>query len=167
LDVEDKVRAKDVRCKKISEGSSSAHVVQKNPPKSHKKKFQQELKEKSTPFKKKKEKKNYFACGNPRHYARECEEAKWKPNKKIAKIVETDARTTGYGNLLPTVLSVYHSPDWWVDTGVNIHMCADVSLFSSYQAGWTSSLLMGKGACAVVRGVGTVDLKLTSGKTCN
>ena len=40
LDVEDKARAKDVRGKKIDEGSSSAHVVQKNPPKSHKKKFQ-------------------------------------------------------------------------------------------------------------------------------
>jgi hypothetical protein len=115
LDVEDKVRAKEVRGKKIAKGSSSAHVVQKNPPKSYKKKFQPELKQKSTPFKKKKEKENYFTCGKPRHYARECEEAKWKPNKKIAKTVETDAGTTGYGNLLPTILSVYHSPDWWVD----------------------------------------------------
>ena len=44
-------------------------------------------------------------------------------------------------------------------------MCADISLFSSYQVGWTSSLLMGNGARAVVRGVGTVDLKLSSGKT--
>jgi hypothetical protein len=39
LDVEEKAKAKDVRGKKIGEGSSSAHVVQKNPPKSHKKKF--------------------------------------------------------------------------------------------------------------------------------
>ena len=44
-------------------------------------------------------------------------------------------------------------------------MCADISLFSSYQVGRTSSLLMGNGARAAVRGVGTVDLKLTSGKT--
>ena len=44
-------------------------------------------------------------------------------------------------------------------------MCADISLFSSYQVGRTSSLLMGNGARAVVRGVGTVDLKLSSGKT--
>jgi hypothetical protein len=94
----------------------------------------------------------------------ECEEAKWKPNKKTANTVKTDAGTTGYGNLLPTVLSVCHSPDWWVDTGENIHVCADISLFS-YQVGWTSSLLMGNGARAAVRGVGMVDLKLTSGKT--
>ena len=40
LDVEEKVRAKNVDGKKIIEGSSSAHVVQKNPQNSHKKKFQ-------------------------------------------------------------------------------------------------------------------------------
>jgi len=44
-------------------------------------------------------------------------------------------------------------------------VCADVSLFSSYQAGRTSSLLMENGARAAVRGVGTVNLKLTSEKT--
>jgi hypothetical protein len=30
LDVDDKARAKDVKGKKVGEGSSSAHVVQKN-----------------------------------------------------------------------------------------------------------------------------------------
>ena len=44
-------------------------------------------------------------------------------------------------------------------------MCADIFLFSSNQVGRSSSLLMGNGARVVVRGVGTVDLKLTSGKT--
>ena len=44
-------------------------------------------------------------------------------------------------------------------------MCADVSLFSSYHVGRTSFLLMENGAREAVRGVGTVDLKLTSGKT--
>jgi len=44
LDIEDKARAKDVCGKKIIEGSSSAHVVQKNPQNSHKKKLKQELK---------------------------------------------------------------------------------------------------------------------------
>ena len=81
LDVEEKARAKDVRGKKIVEGSSSAHVVQKNLPKSHKKKFQQELKQKSTTtFKKKKNKKkekgNYYTCCKPRHYAKDCEESR-------------------------------------------------------------------------------------------
>jgi hypothetical protein len=66
---------------------------------------------------------------------------------------------------LPTAFSVCHSPDWWVDTSANIHVCADVSLFSFNQVGRASSLLMGNGARATVRGVGTIDLKLTLGKT--
>jgi hypothetical protein len=113
LDVEEKARAKDVRSKKVSEGSSSAHLVQKNHSKPQKKKFPQELKQKpTTPFKKNKENDNCFTCGKTRHYARECPDAKWKPNKKTTNIVETDAGTMGYGNLLPTILSVCHSPDW-------------------------------------------------------
>ena len=39
LDVEEKARAKDVRGKKTIERGSSAHVVQKNPQHSHKKKI--------------------------------------------------------------------------------------------------------------------------------
>ena len=85
--------------------------------------------------------------------------------KKSANMIEADGGTLGYGNLLPTILSVCHTPDWWIYTGANIHVCADISLFSSYQVGRTSSLLMGNGARAAVHGVGTVDLKLTSGKT--
>jgi hypothetical protein len=44
-------------------------------------------------------------------------------------------------------------------------VCADISLFSFYQAWLASSLLMENGARVAVRGVGTVDLKFTSGKT--
>ena len=80
-------------------------------------------------------------------------------------MIEAEGETSGYGNILPTVLLDFHSPDWWVDTGANIYVCADISLFSSYQVGQTSSLLMGNGARAAVRSVGMVDLKLTSGKT--
>jgi hypothetical protein len=67
--------------------------------------------------------------------------------------------------VLPTVLSICHSPEWWIDTGANIHVCADISLFSSYQVGGAGSLLMGNGSHARVLGIGTGNLKLTSGKT--
>jgi hypothetical protein len=39
LDVEDKARAKDVKGKKVGEGNSNTHVVQKNHPKPQKNKF--------------------------------------------------------------------------------------------------------------------------------
>jgi hypothetical protein len=80
-------------------------------------------------------------------------------------VVSEGGGTMGYGNFLPTVLSVCSSPEWWIDTGANIHVCADISMFSSYQVGGTTSLLMGNGAHARVLGAGTVTLKFTSGKT--
>jgi hypothetical protein len=80
-------------------------------------------------------------------------------------VISEGGGTAGYGNFLPTVLSVYSSPEWWIDTSANIHVCADISMFSSYQAGGTTSLLMGNSAHARVLGAGTVNLKFTSGKT--
>ena len=80
-------------------------------------------------------------------------------------ISETRGGTSGYGNSLPFVLSVCLSPEWWMDSGANIHVCADVSLFTSYQAGGTGALLMGNSSYARVLGVDTVVLKFTSGKT--
>jgi hypothetical protein len=37
-------------------------------------------------------------------------------------ISKTRERTSGYGNLLPTILSVCQSPKWWADIGANIHV---------------------------------------------
>jgi hypothetical protein len=60
---------------------------------------------------------------------------------------------------------VCSSLEWWADTSANIHVCADISMFSSYQVGETTSLLMGNGAHARVLGADTVTLKFTSRKT--
>ena len=80
-------------------------------------------------------------------------------------VISEAGGTSGYGNLLPTVLSVFCSLEWWVDTGANIHVCVDASLFFSYQVGGTASLLMGSISHARVLGIGTVNLKFTSGNT--
>jgi hypothetical protein len=79
-------------------------------------------------------------------------------------VSETAEGTTGYGNLLPTVLSMCQSPERWAHTGANIHVCADISLFYSYQCKGTRALLMGNGSNACVLGVGTVIMKFTTGK---
>src|SRR6266498_1641314 len=166
LDVEEKARAKDTRGKGVI-GSSSANLVQKNnfnaQNKKKKKPPQNQTKTKQTTTFKKKKKGVCFVCESPDHFAGQCPNRK---GKKSANMVISEAGgTSGYGNSLPTVLSVCYSPEWWIDTGANIHVCADISLFSSYQDGGTSSLLMGNGSHARVLGVGTVSLKLTSGKT--
>jgi hypothetical protein len=70
--------------------------------------------------------------------------------------------TTGYGNL-PYVLLVFQSTTWWLDSGANVHVCSDTSLFSSYQITWDSSVIMRNESYASVHGVGMVPLKLTSG----
>jgi hypothetical protein len=103
-----------------------------------------------------------FTCGELGHFAKDCSKHAGRKEKKVNLVTATNA-DDGYGSL-STVLSVFQSPSWWLDTDANIHVCANVSLFSSYQLPQGSSVLMGNGSHASVRGVGTVDLKFTSGK---
>jgi hypothetical protein len=65
-------------------------------------------------------------------------------------ISETREGASGYGNLLPTVLSVCQSPK---------------CLFSSYQCKATGTLPMRNGSHVRVLGVGIIILKFTLGKT--
>ena len=91
------------------------------------------------------------------HWASACPDRKYKQEKKSANVVISKTRggTSGYGNSLPFVLSVYLSLEWWMDSVANIHVCADVSLFTSYQVGRTGAMLMGNGSLARVLGAGT------------
>ena len=88
--------------------------------------------------------------------------------KKGSKSVNvmTTSNTDGYGNLL-TVLLVFQTPCWWIDMGANVHVCSDISMFTSYQVARDSSVLMGNGSHASVHGVGTVDLSLLWGRSCS
>ena len=181
LDVEEKARAKDTRARGI-EGGSSANLVQKKNFQPHKFKNKGKFDGKAKfdgknkdvqhkNFKKKNDKKKgvCHVCGDPDHWAPSCPNRydKRHPGKggKTANVVigDTDMKDAGYG-IFPTILSVCHSPDWLIDTGANVHVCGDISMFSSYQTAGTSTVLMGNGSSASVRGVGTVNLKFTSGK---
>ena len=169
LDVEEKARKKD----NGDQGQSSANMVQgkfshgknKGKNKGNNKVF------KTTTFKKKKNNKaemNCFTCGEPGHFSKDCPERADRKGKKAnaskdVNMVTIGNTVDGYGNS-PTVLSVFLSTSWWLDTGANVHVCADSSMFSSYQVARDSSVLMGNGSHAAVHGIGTVDLKFTSGK---
>jgi hypothetical protein len=69
-----------------------------------------------------------FVCRSTDHWASACPDHKFKQEKKPAQekktanmvVSETAEGTSGYGNLLPTVLSVCQSPEWWADTGANL-----------------------------------------------
>jgi hypothetical protein len=107
-------------------------------------------------------------CGSPDHWVKKYPNRKGRkpqPEQKTLDMVVSSSGggTSGYGNL-PYVLSVFQSTTWWLDSGANVHVCSDASLFSSYQVARDSSVLMGNGSHASVRCVGTIDLKLTSGK---
>ena len=146
-------------------------VVQKN---AHKFMGKNEVSQ-TTNFKKSKgtnkEKKDpCWVCGETGHWANHCPHRKGKKgqagqnsNSVNMVIGNTEEGTLGYGKFLPTVLSVFQPTEWWVDMAANVHVCAAISMFTSYQARG-SSIMMGNGLHATVRGVGTVDLKLTSGK---
>jgi hypothetical protein len=173
LDVEERARTKD-NGKGVE--TSTANVVQKRNFLKFNKKENQNKQEntnklvQTAQFKKKnnnnKGKGGCFVCGSDQHWARECPDRKFTQDKKSANVVttETGDGTSGYGNSLPFVLSVCNSPEWWMDSGANIHVCVDASMFSSYQVGRFGALLMGNGSRAHVLGVGTVILKFTSGK---
>jgi hypothetical protein len=122
----------------------------------------------TTTFKKKKFKKGKgcFVRGSINHWAKKCPHCKGRkppPEQNTANTVTiAGAETSGYISL-PSVFSVFQSTSWWLDTGVNIYMCSDTTLFSSYQTDQDSTVMMGNGSYTTFRGVGTVDLKLTSG----
>jgi hypothetical protein len=175
LDVEERARGKDNNGKDPE--SSTTNMIQKKnfhasrnfKNKNKGKQGHNPKPKQNTEFRKnfnKKKNEGCFVCGSTEHWTSACP-SKFVKEKKSANMVitETGGETSGYGNPLPYVLSVCNSPEWWMDSGANIHVCANISLFASFQVGRTGALLMGNGSRAHVHGVGSVILKLTSGKT--
>ena len=110
LDVEKKARAKDIRLKGVV-GASSANLVQKNNSHKNKKKppQNQPKTKQTTTFKKKKKKGACYVCASMEQFAAKC------PNRKVNDsanmVISEPGGTSGYGNLLPTVLSVFVHPN--------------------------------------------------------
>ncbi|XP_071683135.1 uncharacterized protein [Lolium perenne] len=136
LDVEEKARAKDTRARGV-DGGSSANLVQKKNFQSYKSnnknkydgkgKFDGKNKaSQSTNFKRKTDKKKgvCHVCGDPDHWTPNCPNRFDKRQQgnggKTANVVigDTEMKDAEYG-IFPTVLSICHSPEWWIDTGAN------------------------------------------------
>jgi hypothetical protein len=86
--------------------------------------------------KKNKEDEGGSVRGSPDHWAMKCPNRKGRkpqPEQKTSNMVVSSSGggTSGYDNL-PYVLSVFQSTTWWLDSGANVHVCSDASLFSSY-----------------------------------
>ena len=64
----------------------------------------------------------------------------------------------------PELNLIYQPNEWLVDTGANVHCCADHSVFLTYQVIEGTSVTMGNHSAARVFGIGQVDLRFTSGK---
>jgi hypothetical protein len=165
LDVEEKERFKDVPCSCPLDGGgpSNANVMEDksggNKNKNRKGKAKQ-----NTEFKKKKNLADLacFVCGEPGYIARKCCNRKGKKagGQKSANVTVSEAGGSEYE---PKILLACQSTNWWLYTGTNVHVCSDLNLFSSYQT--TDSCSIWQLLHLDVHGVGTVDLKLISGKT--
>jgi hypothetical protein len=138
LDIEEKARAKDTTEK--GEGHATANFVQKGKPSDKNKgNFKPSFTKpvKTTTFKKKKPNGDRsdltcFTCGEPGHFSKDCPDRVDRRGKKAKTVnVVTAGSTDGYGKLF-TILLVFQSPSWWTDTGANVHVCADISMFTSY-----------------------------------
>jgi hypothetical protein len=113
-------------------------VVQKNNFQSHKSKKKNKFEGKgkfdgknnasqTTNFKKKteyKKKGSCHVCGDPNHWAPSCAKHFDKHlhgnggNSANVVVGDTEMKDVGYG-IFPTILSVCHSPEWWIDTNTS------------------------------------------------
>ncbi|KAK4406529.1 hypothetical protein Sango_0659400 [Sesamum angolense] len=104
------------------------------------------------------------------HWAKLCPNKKAKTGQAVVNMVvggsssaSTSRATKGYVFVQPKLLTIYEPCDWLIDTGANVHVYADKSLFVSCQAINGRMVSMGNSSTVEVLGIGSVDLKFPSG----
>ncbi|KAL0320245.1 UNVERIFIED_CONTAM: Retrovirus-related Pol polyprotein from transposon TNT 1-94 [Sesamum radiatum] len=120
---------------------------------------------KTTKNTKSKANKPCWNCEQVGHWAKLCPNKAKTGQTTINMVVggaSTSGATEGYVSVQPELLTIYESCDWLIDTGANVHVYADKSLFVSYQAITRRTVSMGNSSTAEVHGIGSVDLKFPS-----
>ncbi|KAL0427568.1 UNVERIFIED_CONTAM: Retrovirus-related Pol polyprotein from transposon TNT 1-94 [Sesamum latifolium] len=124
---------------------------------------------KATKNKKSKANKPCWNCGQVGHWAKLYPSKTAKTEQAAVNMVvggssgaSTSGATEGFVSVQPELLTIYEPCDWFIDTGANVHVCADKSLFVSYQAITGRTVSMRNSSTAEVRGIGSVDLKFPS-----
>ncbi|KAL0387554.1 UNVERIFIED_CONTAM: hypothetical protein Sradi_2637200 [Sesamum radiatum] len=119
--------------------------------------------------KKLKANKSCWNCGQVGHWAKLCPNKKAKIGQAVVHMVvrgssgaSTSGATKGYVSVQLELLTIYEPCDWLFDTRANVHVCADKSLFVSYQAITGKTVSMGNSNTAEVLAIGSIDLKFTS-----
>ncbi|KAL8089478.1 hypothetical protein AgCh_039085 [Apium graveolens] len=84
-------------------------------------------------------------------------------NMVIGEVVASGT-DDGFVTYNPVLLSTYLSHEWLIDTGANVHICADISLFVSYQQCHGVTVTMGNASAAQVLRIGNVDLQFAFGR---
>ena len=112
-----------------------------------------------------------FVCGKANHVAKNCFQRRRQPvstPRPEANVVTmgatSDSPSHRYHVTSPELNFVFNSNDWLIDSGANVHVCADKKLFSLYQESSTRTVSMGNGSLARVLGEGQVNLELSSRK---
>jgi hypothetical protein len=89
-----------------------------------------------------------FICDENGYFAKKCKNCKGKknqPRQKSINVTIGDPSRSRYGNsscIYIYIYSIFQYNDWWIDSRANIHVCSDIFMFSSYQVGQHSTVIM-------------------------
>ncbi|KAJ0712899.1 putative RNA-directed DNA polymerase [Helianthus annuus] len=188
--IEEGLRAQEnvlVNDEKKRAGSSSVNMVETGESSKGNSKFKGKRKFQGNNNSGSNKKPNYpcWKCGKVGHFKKDCK--LMKKNKKSGSKDKQEAGSSGskdpgkqgqnlvqFNNSVQNYVSLiseafYVQDDdiaWWVDSGATSHVCKDLRWFKDFQPIEDGSIIkMGNVATEPIKGIGTVNLVFTSGKT--